>query len=96
MVKRLNRRIDTFDGAKPRFLNRGKKRRSVSTLSPSIELRVLSFWKGIALASDRGVEWVDLTSSYHPLAISSFGGHGNPWPLPTVSIGSIIKSDPQH
>jgi hypothetical protein len=23
--------IDTFDGAKPRFLNRGKKRRSVST-----------------------------------------------------------------
>jgi len=27
--------FDTFDGAKPRFLNRGKKRRSVSTLSPS-------------------------------------------------------------
>ena len=25
--------VDTFDGAKPRFLNRGKKRRSVSTLS---------------------------------------------------------------
>jgi hypothetical protein len=24
-------KIDTFDGAKPRFLNRGKKRRSVST-----------------------------------------------------------------
>jgi DNA-binding response OmpR family regulator len=39
--------IDTFDGAKPRFLNRGKKRRSVSTLS-------------IPRASDRGVEWVDL------------------------------------
>jgi hypothetical protein len=39
-------RIDTFDGAKPRFLNRGKKRRSVSTLS-------------IPRASDRGVEWVD-------------------------------------
>src|SRR4030043_339028 len=38
--------IDTFDGAKPRFLNRGKKRRSVSTLS-------------IPRASDRGVEWVD-------------------------------------
>jgi len=35
-----------FDGAKPRFLNRGKKRRSVSTLS-------------IPRASDRGVEWVD-------------------------------------
>jgi len=27
--------LDTFDGAKPRFLNRGKKRRSVSTLSLS-------------------------------------------------------------
>jgi hypothetical protein len=25
--------FDTFDGAKPRFSNRGKKRRSVSTLS---------------------------------------------------------------
>jgi len=40
-------KIDTFDGAKPLFLNRGKKRRSVSTLS-------------IPRASDRGVEWVDL------------------------------------
>jgi hypothetical protein len=39
--------VDTFDGAKPRFLTRGKKRRSVSTLS-------------IPRASDRGVEWVDL------------------------------------
>jgi hypothetical protein len=39
-------RFDTFDGAKPRFLNRGKKRRSVSTLS-------------IPRASNRGVEWVD-------------------------------------
>ena len=39
-------KLDTFDGAKPRFLNRGKKRRSVSTLS-------------IPRASDRGVEWVD-------------------------------------
>jgi hypothetical protein len=38
--------FDTFDGAKPRFLNRGKKRRSVSTLS-------------IPRASDRGAEWVD-------------------------------------
>jgi hypothetical protein len=35
--------FDTFDGAKPRFLNRGKKRRSVSTLT-------------IPRASDRGVE----------------------------------------
>ena len=41
-------KIDTVDGAKPRFLNRGKKRRSVSTLS-------------IPRASDRGVEWVDLS-----------------------------------
>jgi len=38
--------IDTFDGAKPRFLNRGKKRRSVLTLR-------------IPRASARGVEWVD-------------------------------------
>jgi len=46
--------IDTFDGAKPRFLNRGQKRRSVSTLSIPRAL-VLS----IAEGSDRGVEWVD-------------------------------------
>jgi hypothetical protein len=38
--------IDTFDSAKPRFLNRGKKRHSVSTLS-------------IPQAPDWGVEWVD-------------------------------------
>jgi transcriptional regulator with GAF, ATPase, and Fis domain len=38
--------VDTFDGAKPQFLDQGKKRRSVSTLS-------------ILRASDRGVEWVD-------------------------------------
>jgi hypothetical protein len=31
----MSRRFDTFDGTKPRFLNQGKKRRSVSTLSPS-------------------------------------------------------------
>jgi hypothetical protein len=42
-------RFDTFDGAKPRFLNRGKKRRSVSTLS-------------IPRASNRGVEWVDFAN----------------------------------
>ena len=42
--------IDTFDGAKPRFLNRGEKRRSVSTLS-------------IPRALARGVEWVDLESN---------------------------------
>ena len=42
--------IDTFDGAKPRFLNRGKKRRSVLTL------RILR-------ASARGVEWVDSKAS---------------------------------
>jgi len=39
--------IDTFDGAKPRFLNRGKKRRSVLTLR-------------IRRASARGVGWIDL------------------------------------
>jgi len=38
--------VDTFDGAKPRFLNRGEKRRSVLTLR-------------IPRASARGVEWVD-------------------------------------
>jgi hypothetical protein len=52
-------KLDTFDGAKPRFLNRGKKRRSVSTLSPSVVLGALSLSKGIPRASDRGVEWVD-------------------------------------
>ena len=49
--------LDTFDGAKPRFLNRGKKRRSVSTLSIPRAL-VLSTVEG----SDRGVEWVDSIS----------------------------------
>jgi hypothetical protein len=64
--------IDTFDGAKPRFLNRGKKRRSVSTLSPSAVLGALSLSKGIPRAlvlsavegSDRGVEWVDLENQW--------------------------------
>jgi hypothetical protein len=50
--------FDTFDGAKPRFLNRGKKRRSVSTLSIPRAL-VLSAVEG----SDRGVEWVDFLFS---------------------------------
>jgi len=56
------KRIDTFDGAKPRFLNRGKKRRSVSTLS-------------IPRASDRGVEWVDFVtlSPLLLLALLPFG-----------------------
>jgi acetyltransferase len=49
--ERISRRseisqFDTFDGAKPRFLKRGKKRHSVSTLN-------------IPRASDRGVKWVD-------------------------------------
>jgi len=39
--------LDTFDGAKPPLLNRGKKRRSVSTLSPSAVLGALSLSKGI-------------------------------------------------
>ena len=55
-------RFDTFDGAKPRFLNRGKKRRSVSTLSPSAVLGALSLSKGIPRASNRGVEWVDFAN----------------------------------
>jgi hypothetical protein len=53
--------FDTFDGAKPRFLNRGKERRSVSTLSPSTMLEALSLSRGIPRASDRGVEWVDFS-----------------------------------
>jgi hypothetical protein len=51
--------FDTFGGAKPRFLNRGEKRRSVSTLSPSAVLGALSLSKGIPRVLDRGVEWVD-------------------------------------
>jgi len=47
-------KLDTFDGAKPRFLNQGNKRRSVSTLSMPWAL-VLSGVEG----SDWGVEWVD-------------------------------------
>jgi len=60
--------FDTFDGAKPRFLNRGKKRRSVSTLS-------------IPRASDRGVEWVDfggpdlyLCRGFFDPQVNGFGG----------------------
>jgi hypothetical protein len=52
-------KFDTFDGAKPRFLNRGKKRRSVSTLS-------------IPRASDRGVEWVDYWYQFSLLKRVSF------------------------
>ena len=61
-------KFDTFDGAKPRFLNRGKKRRSVSTLS-------------IPRASDRGVEWVDFyipfssLIQYLPLMSEAFKIH---------------------
>ena len=49
-VGEFQKGIDTFDGAKPHFLNRGKKCRSVSTLS-------------IPRVSDRGVEWVDYRGS---------------------------------
>jgi hypothetical protein len=44
--------FDTFDGTKPQFLNRGKKRRSVSTLS-------------VPRASNREVEWVDFVSNLY-------------------------------
>ena len=43
----MEQSLDTFDGVNPRFLNRGKKRRSVSTLSPSAVLGALSLSKGI-------------------------------------------------
>ena len=64
--------LDTFGGAKPRFLNRGKKRRSVLTLSiprprpcqdrdwetrPRPCHRPWQCWQS---RQDRGVEWVDL------------------------------------
>jgi hypothetical protein len=52
------KKFDTFDGAKSRFLNRVKKRRSVSTLSIP-RAPVLSEVEG----SDRGVEWVDFQGS---------------------------------
>jgi hypothetical protein len=59
--------LDTFNGAKPRFLNPGKKCRSVSTLSlrpeRSTELTPKSQAEGIPRASGRGVEWVDSCSS---------------------------------
>ena len=58
--------IDTFDGAKPLFSNRGKKRRSVSTLSPSAVLRALSLSKGILRALAGEVEWVDLITQTLP------------------------------
>jgi len=45
--------LDTFGDAKPRFLSRGKKRRSVLTLS-------------IPRASARGVEWVDFFGKIIP------------------------------
>jgi hypothetical protein len=53
-----HKQIDTFDGAKPRFLNWGKKRRSVSTLS-------------IPRASDRGVEWVDFFKNHSKYSLIS-------------------------
>jgi len=48
------RKVDTFDGAKPRFLNRGKSAAQYQPLSIPRAL-VLSAVEG----SDRGVEWVD-------------------------------------
>jgi hypothetical protein len=74
--------FDTFDSAKPRFLNPGKKCRSVSTLSlrpeRSTELTPKSQAEGIPRAlvlsavegSGRGVEWVDSCSS----SISFYSG----------------------
>jgi len=56
--------IDTFDGAKPRFLDQGKKRRSVSTLS-------------IPRASDRGVEWVDFETSKESWVIGLREAHSD-------------------
>jgi hypothetical protein len=104
MVKKLEKKIDTFDDAKPRFLSRGKKRRSVSTLSPSVVLGALSLPKGIPRVlvlstvegADRGVEWVDLTSSNPFLSISSFDGNENPCPLPTQLVASFPKAHTQH
>ena len=67
--------FDTFNGAKPRFLNRGKKRRSVSTLS-------------IPRASDRGVEWVDFVEkSYWEINISHLHG---PYGLNPVRKGRAL------
>ncbi|MBS3917371.1 MAG: O-antigen ligase family protein [Deltaproteobacteria bacterium] len=56
------KKFDTFDGAKSRFLNRVKKRRSVSTLS-ILWTPVLSEVEG----SDRRVEWVDLERLHYSI-----------------------------
>ena len=67
---------------KPRFLNRGKKRRflrqaldtersrsAVSTLSPSAMLGALSLSRGIFRASDRGAEWIDSNKYQHSVTL---------------------------
>jgi len=59
------RHFDTFDGAKPRFLNRGKKRRSVLTLR-------------IPRASARGFQWVDWKrrfDTYGQTTLENQSGH---------------------
>jgi len=53
------RKIDTFDGAKPRFLNRGKKRRFLRQAQDTEFYRSAVSTLSIPRASDRGVEWVD-------------------------------------
>jgi hypothetical protein len=62
---------DTFDGTKPRFLNRSKKHRSVSTLSPPRALvrqaHHPSNHPEQCRGTDRGAEWVDC--SQNPLNV---------------------------
>ena len=53
------RRNDTFGGAKPRFLNRGKKRPSVLTLSIPRPRPCHRPWQCWQSRQDREVEWVD-------------------------------------
>ncbi|MBE0710953.1 MAG: alpha-mannosidase [Candidatus Aminicenantes bacterium] len=69
------RGIDTFDDSKSRFLSRGKKHRSVSTLS-------------IPRASDRGAEWVDYLEpgGFAPLVIKD---NADPWGMKVRSFRTI-------
>jgi wyosine [tRNA(Phe)-imidazoG37] synthetase (radical SAM superfamily) len=68
--------IDTFDGAKPRFLNRGKKRRFLRQAQDTEFYRSAVSTLSIPRASDRGVEWVDhlsLSGSGEPTLHSKIG-----------------------
>ncbi len=51
--------VDIFDGPKPRFLNRSKKRRSVSTLRASTELRRMSIPRALYRGAEGLIRYLD-------------------------------------